>query len=105
MELQQWIHVTPTYLDEFRNQGLIVKKSDYNCQTSYNYSQLEEPWKRVCRGAVIDLDTHTVICVPPQKSKLLEPTDYLTTKGTVYELLDGTMVNMFWYKDQWMYST
>lgn len=107
MELQQWINSNPTYLDEFRNQGFVVKKkrSLAIVKYPYNYSQLEEPWKRICRGAVIDLDTHKVICVPPQKSKLLEPTDYLTTDGTVYELLDGTMVNMFWYKDQWMYST
>ena len=27
------------------------------------------PWMKYCRGAVIDINKHKVICIPPQKAR------------------------------------
>lgn len=115
MELQNFINTTPEYIKEFKNlklnvrkysdMGLIIVKSYRN--NKYDYEKY--PWIRYCRGAVIDIINHRLICIPPMKSyeedninKIIE--DY-NSENLYQPLIDGTMINMFYHNDKWMIST
>ena len=50
-------------------------------------------YKLYLKGAVIDIDTNRIICLPPIKS--LDVSEVENQEGAVYEVLvDGTMINL-----------
>lgn len=99
------------YIDEFKKhkviyrkypkKGLLIAKRKYGC--SYSPS---EDWLNYCRGLVIDYINHKIVFLPPVKSsEILTRDEFLDTVENSYELVDGTMVNMFYYNDEWNLST
>jgi hypothetical protein len=63
---------------------------------------------RMCRGLVLEKDSNRVVCAPPVKSTKIETfTGSLTSlENLVYEeFLDGTMINVFYYGQDWHIST
>ena len=113
MELQEYIHNTENYLQELkkhkifvqRNRGLALLKTYRN--NEYDYDKY--PWIRYCRGAIIDTEKNKVICVPPLKSIQIKDINNVDDKlddDMIYEnLVEGTMINMFYYNDKWNIST
>lgn len=114
MELQNFICNTD-YLNEFKKLklnvrkysklGLIIVKTYRN--NKYDYKT--NPWIRYCRGAVIDINRHRLVCIPPMKSNEKDDLDQIKnefdTRFEYQPLIDGTMINMFYHNDEWFIST
>jgi hypothetical protein len=69
---------------------------------------LNDPFTRVCRGLVIDNTTREIVCFPPEKSinfqNLFQPGTDFSGVG-IEDFIDGTMINLFNYNNQWHIST
>jgi hypothetical protein len=65
----------------------------------------EKPWLNYCRGLVIDYINHKVVFIPPCKSKEVTTKEELEGLGETTELVDGTMINLFWWKGEWLSAT
>ena len=94
------------------NLGLIVK--DYNelylVKYDKNKSKMDNEDVQKCRGIILEKNTNKLVCVSPPKSIDTEfyHNKYIkkNSKGVVVEeFYDGTMVNMFRYKDKNYIST
>ena len=89
--------VTKTYED------LGLKITKYVKDTS----NMDDPYTQKCRGLIREIDTNKIVCMPPIKSTNLE--DFLAkfdiNECTLEEFIDGTMINLFHYKDDWHIST
>lgn len=110
MELIQLIE-SGHYLDEFNKEhvsyrkypdkNLMIVKRKYNSK----YSK-DKPWLNYCRGLVIDYKLHKIVFIPPVKSKeILQYEKYTEQFDTSTLLMDGTMINLFWYNECWNIST
>mgnify|MGYP001243541727 CR=1 FL=1 len=113
MELQTFIHSNPDFIS-------ILKKNNFKVQAFKDLKIISHPyekqltftndsdyWKMFCRGAVINSE-NKIICLPPVKAIELTDKDYIPEGplSRVYEhLVDGTMVNLFYHKDEWIIST
>ena len=106
MELQDWINSTPEYLTQLKENDMIVRKKGDLCIVKYKYGRktLEENWMRYCRGCVIDLRTNRLVCIPPPKA-IPYTQQTFDDSYTVENLVDGTMINMFYVDDEWIMST
>ena len=116
MELQNYINSHPNYISEFKNSSLKIRSFKDLKIVSHSYDQelvfsdKNDLWKMFCRGAVINSD-HKIICLPPAKSIELSDRNELPelsedSEIMEYEtLLDGTMINLFYYKNEWLIST
>jgi hypothetical protein len=116
MELQDFISHTADYEGEFRKMGLQVKKRSGLLLVKYPYgmdlANCPE-WVRQCRGAVIDRESASVVCLPPTKATerpieelFQSPEETETeTETEVQVLVDGTMVNLFYHKGEWVKTT
>lgn len=71
-------------------------------------------WTHYCRGLIEDTDTNHMVCIPTPKSidnSHLKDTLFNTLNSSglvnvsVELLLDGTMINVFYHKDEWKMST
>lgn len=61
-----------------------------------------------CRGLIMSIEDNTLVCVPPFKSLKLNDFSNIApdTSKIIYEdFLDGTMINIFNWKDEWLIST
>ncbi len=113
MELQDFIDKNPNYIEIFREKRLHTRKySKYGLllvKTYYNneYDYANHKWMRYCRGAIINTETNRLVCIPPVKSDKLVNIDLDEYDDTyTYEpLIDGTMINMFYHRNEWMIST
>ena len=114
MELQKLIDNHPNdYIDVFKKNKLYVRKYTMlglllvKTYAKNEYDYLNNKWMLYCRGAIINIRTKRVICVPPIKSVKKEEID-ISDYGDeyIYEpLIDGTMINLFYHNDEWMLST
>lgn len=113
MEFQQFIDKNSDYVKKLRKLNINVKiNKDLNLAIikTYNNKTYENTeWIKYCRGAVIDLSTNMLICVPPMKSIINENIDEIIEKyddNNIYQpLIDGTMINMFYFNEKWIVST
>ena len=102
MELQTFINNHSDYLSQFKEYklyvrnysklGLSIVKGYWN--NKYDYEN--HPWLRYCRGAIINTNTHQLVCIPPQKADLHDNLETIMndySEENLYEpLLDGTMI-------------
>ena len=112
MELQEYIEENQSYIQDFKDLGLKVHKHRNLSLVKYHYDKPPDPtdpdfaWKRYCRGAVIDTETHRVVCLPPPKAVDIPIQFDSTTASTEYQaLIDGTMINVFHHGGTWQIST
>ena len=111
MELQEYIQKTDNYLQTFKDQKIYVQKNGglalLKMYRNRGYDFENNPWLRYCRGAIVDLATNKLICVSPMKSEKVENINDLTDNDDItYEnLLEGTMINMFYHNNEWKIST
>ena len=74
----------------------------YHENSKPEYSK-DEYYKQYCRGVVVNMNTNRVVCVPTAKS--IDNTHFKQTfmeysgTFTIEELIDGTMINMFWNEE------
>lgn len=110
MELQKFIDDNQSdYLNKLKKNNLFVKKHSQlglalirlNKNTDYDFK--ENAWLRYCKGAIINLETNKLVCIPPEKSEGIIDDD--SVEGVYQPLIDGTMVNMFFHRDEWIIST
>lgn len=110
MELQTWFH-THDYINEFKRNkvsyrkyptmDLMIIKRPYN--SLYDETNF---WLNYCRGLIINYKTNEIIFIPPIKSIELDNCKKLDNfKESPLNLVDGTMINLFYYKNQWNLST
>ena len=113
MELQNYINSHPNYISKFKKSSLKIRSFKDLKIVSSSYDQeivlndKNDLWKMFCRGAVINSD-HKIICLPPVKSIELKNRNELSelSENMEYEtLLDGTMINLFYYNNEWLIST
>tara|TARA_B100001093_G_C26856409_1_gene1027639 strand:+ start:135 stop:1193 length:1059 start_codon:yes stop_codon:yes gene_type:complete len=112
MELQDFINHTKDYITEFKKHNLkVINIKKYNCilvKTPHNepIDYQENYWKMYCRGAIIDIIKNKVVCLPPVKGieyDFSEPIDF--NNSEIQSLIDGTMINLFFMKNEWIIST
>ena len=115
MELQNYIVNTGDYLQSFKEKGLHVRKYSqlqlaivkYHHDKNYDFDV--NPWMRYCRGAVIDIKNNKVISVPPSRAYEESNLEMIMNNHSdemKYEvLMEGTMVNVFYHKQEWRLST
>lgn len=118
MELQRFISDNPTYLELFRDKSLKVRSRRHLSLVTYPYgmqldSSEDSAWMRSCRGAVINTQTHKVVCCPPIKAIELDYGDDLSVIPEenvpldYQPLIEGTMINLFYdiVDKEWVYCT
>lgn len=73
---------------------------------------MTDPDVMKCRGIIIRMDNNNVVCYPPEKSlpiqKFLEIVDYNDNgwdKVVLQDFIDGTMINVFYFNNEWILST
>ena len=115
MELQTFINNNNDYLSLFKKLninfkkysqlGLLIVSYKYN----FNYDFDKYPFIKWCKGAIIRLSDNKVICLPPQKALVKHN---LNDKNSIPDgdfilqpLIDGTMINLFYHKDEWFLSS
>ena len=111
MELQTYINNHENYISDFKKLGFKVNSYKNLRIVSYPYDKKPEynsqgdMYKLYLKGAVINIDTNRVICLPPIKS-LDIPEEEGNLGDSVYQsLIDGTMINLFYHGDKWLIST
>lgn len=112
MELQKFISDNPNYIDIFKENNLNIKKFKELVLVKRNYNdnniyENEEYWKMYCRGAIINTTTNKLVCIPPVKAKELNAEEFENyyNNEEIQELIDGTMINLFFYDNKWIIST
>jgi len=110
MNIQQLI-TTKEYIDEFKRNKVVYRKYPaldlMIVKRNYGepYSD-DKPWLNYCRGLVVNYKTHELIFIPPVKAKeILTDTEFNDTISSTQELVDGTMVNLYYYRGEWITST
>lgn len=107
--LQEWLN-TNDYIDIFKREKVIYRKYPDKhlmiIKRKYGspYSG-DKQWLNYYRGLIIDYKTHKIIFVPPQKSNEVQTIEQLQKFGSLETLVDGTMVNLFYVKGEWLVST
>ena len=112
MELQNYINDTENYLRKFKDFNIRVEKRGslalLKMKKNVDYDFKSNKWLRYCRGAIINTENDKLICVPPMKSDeiLISDLNNLDTENIKFQnLLEGTMINIFYYNDKWNIST
>lgn len=97
--------------DECKQQKLSVRKyPQYTlalCKRPYlSPYHKKDLWVNACRGLVFNYETNEIVMIPPMKSRdVLTQTKFLNRVSDSEELIDGMMINLFWFQDQWFLST
>ena len=114
MEFQTFITNTEDYIQELKKLNVYVKTHTKKklALVKYHYDKeydtVTYPWIKYCRGAIINTETNKLVCVPPVKAHQEETIDSIDTtkEENEYQLLvDGTMVNVFYHNNEWIFST
>jgi len=110
MELQQLIKLE-NYIDIFKKEGVVYRKyPDLGLmiiKRKYGSDYVEDtPWLNYCRGLIIDYINHKIIFIPPIKSReILTKEEFMGSHTDYKELVDGTMINLFWFQGEWVTAT
>ena len=110
MVIQEFIE-TGNYINEFKKEKVIYRKYPdkklmiVKRKYGLEYS-VDKPWLNYCRGLIIDYEHNKVVFIPPIKSKeILTKESFVEKIDEVYELADGTMINLFYFNGSWVRST
>lgn len=79
---------------------MILRYNRENPDCNFN-----DPFTRFCRGMILDSENN-LVCVPPEKHTPLENLEYQSfSQLHVEDFIDGTMINVFYYGDEWHLAT
>ena len=66
-------------------------------------------WKRFCRGLIINPNDNSILAVPPVKSCECNKEEFfngeINQNLVIQELVEGTMINMYYHNNKWNFST
>lgn len=73
----------------------------------------DDYWNHYCRGLIVDVETDKIVCIPTPKGignnhfkeVFYEQFEVPGRTISVEPLLDGTMINVYHYEDEWCLST
>ena len=111
MELQNFIDNNDNYIDIFKNDGMRVKTfSKYNLilvKYQFGMDINIDSYQKYCRGCIIDTNNKKVIFVPPSKAHSIniDGSNIPNDNFIIQELIDGTMINLFFHNDKWIISS
>ena len=106
----EWIQ-SDSYLDQCKQQGVSFRKYpqwDLGIAKRKYLSPYDKQhaWVNACRGLVLNYKTNELLMIPPMKSRdVLTQKKFLKRVSSSEELIDGVMINLFYYQDQWFVST
>ena len=110
MVIQEFIE-SGNYINEFKKEKVIYRKYPdkklmiVKRKYGLEYS-VDKPWLNYCRGLIIDYEHNKVVFIPPIKSKeILTKESFVEKVDEPYELVDGTMINLFYFNGSWLTST
>lgn len=98
--------------NDFKNHGLVYRdfkdKGLYLLKYNKSKANLTDENIMMCRGLVVDRNTHEIVAIPPIKathySAFLEKLD--NQDRYIYEeFIDGTNINVFYFNNEWQIST
>jgi hypothetical protein len=97
---------------DFKNHGLIYRdfpnEGLYLLKYNKTKANLSDPNVMMCRGLVVNRDTHDIVAVPPIKSVHYSHFPSVAESGGDYiyeEFIDGSNINVFNFNDKWHIST
>ena len=115
MELQNYIDSNINdYITKFKDLDLTVKNfsKENLILVKYKFNkELTEEWMKYCKGCIIDKLTNKLIFVPPMKAKNIaypisnEIDIFNNNDIEITNLIDGTMINLFYHNNKWIMST
>jgi hypothetical protein len=111
MELQTYINNHGNYISDFKKLGFKINSYKNLRIVSYpydkkpDYNSEDDMYKLYLKGAVIDINTNRVICLPPIKSLDDFPEEDNLEDAVYQSLVDGTMINLFYHGEKWLIST
>ena len=111
MELQTYINNHGNYISDFKKLGFKINSYKNLRIVSYpydkkpEYNSEDDMYKLYLKGAVIDINTNRVICLPPIKSLDDFPEEDNLEDAVYQSLVDGTMINLFYHGEKWLIST
>lgn len=76
--------------------------------TKRNEANFSKEIFRYCNGLVIDYETWKVLCLPVQMCALRYKNNHIIAKlpkYKIYEMKDGTIINLYYYESSWRMST
>lgn len=98
------------YIDEFKKEhvdfrkypgkNLMVIKRKYGSKYSTS-----KPWLNYCRGLIIDYKNHKIVFIPPSKAIEVATLDLLPNNSNMSQMIDGTMINLFYFNNEWIISS
>jgi len=105
MDLKKFIDENKNYQEILKNKQYVLKKRNDLLLIKYKYGKtnFDEPWEKYCKGCIIDINNNKIVCLSPVKSENEILTDF--SDSIVENLIDGTMINLFFYKENWIIST
>ena len=77
------------------------------------YDLNEYPFIKWCKGAIININTHKLVCLSPVKTETkydlskteLNINPHYDNNSILQPLIDGTMINLFYHNNEWMMAT
>ena len=107
MDFKNYIDTNINYLENLKEKEFIVKKKKNLHLVKYPYLRnvFDETWQRYCRGCIIDSTNNKILCIPPIKAILYDESMNFKQNYKCQPLIDGTMVNMFFYDEKWIISS
>lgn len=71
----------------------------------YNYeSELNNDYLKYCKGAIYNTETKKFVCIPPKRSEEYK-NQKIDNTYIIQDLIDGTMINIFYTNEKWCLST
>lgn len=112
LNIQKFIKEHNDWFELLQQEPYCIKIKHENNLYNFNYSQLDSDFNneivRECRGLILEDKTFNAVCVPFYKfgnygEEYADDIDWSTAR--VQEKLDGTLMCVWYYDNQWHYST
>ena len=97
---------------QLQSKGLIIKKYPdldlYLVKYNKESCDMDDPDVQKCRGLVLSILDNKLVCIPPFKSIGVNDFSNIIpnlSETNYEEFIDGTMINIFYWNNDWIIST
>jgi len=98
-------HVNDNGLESLKHDSIKINTFKNLKLLKYKYdSKLNKDYLKYCKGAIYNADTNKFVCIPPKKTEEYN-NQKLDNSFIIQDLIDGTMVNIYYTNDKWYLST
>ena len=103
MELIEYLKTNN--IDDFKKDNIKVYTFKNLKLLKYNYDKKQDKeYQKYCKGCIIDKDSKRILCVPPKQSEIYD-NQSIDDTYIIQDLIDGTMINIFYANNKWNFST